>query len=75
MARACYDVPVPSSRPKVLSLIFSLAAITYMDRLLISAAAPAISSEFGLSPVRMGYIFGAFALGYALFEIDRKSVV
>jgi MFS transporter, ACS family, glucarate transporter len=60
---------VPSSRPKVLSLIFSLAAITYMDRLLISAAAPAISTEFGLSPLRMGYIFGAFALGYAIFEI------
>ena len=64
-----YDVEVPSSRPKVLGLIFSLAAITYMDRLLISAAAPAISAEFGFGPRRMGYIFGAFALGYALFEI------
>src|ERR1022692_3353963 len=40
-----------------------------MDRLLISAAAPAISAEFGFGPLRMGYIFGAFALGYALFEI------
>jgi len=60
---------VPSSRPKILGLIFSLAAITYMDRLLISAAAPAISREFGLSTSRMGYIFSAFALGYALFEI------
>ena len=58
-----------SSRPKVLGLIFSLAALTYMDRLLISAAAPAISAEFGFSPSRMGYIFSAFALGYALFEI------
>jgi len=58
-----------SSRPKILGLIFSLAAITYMDRLLISAAAPAISREFGLSTSRMGYIFSAFALGYALFEI------
>jgi ACS family glucarate transporter-like MFS transporter len=60
---------VSSSRPKILGLIFSLAAITYMDRLLISAAAPAISREFGLSTSRMGYIFSAFALGYALFEI------
>jgi ACS family glucarate transporter-like MFS transporter len=58
-----------SSRPKVLGLVFSLAALTYMDRLLISAAAPAISAEFGLSPSRMAYIFSAFALGYAIFEI------
>lgn len=60
---------MPASRSRVLGLIFSLAAITYMDRLLISAAAPAISLEFGLSTSRMGQIFSAFALGYALFEI------
>jgi ACS family glucarate transporter-like MFS transporter len=64
-----YDVEVPCSRPKVLTLIASLGALTYMDRLLISAAAPAISAEFGFTPTHMGYIFGAFALGYALFEI------
>jgi MFS transporter, ACS family, glucarate transporter len=60
---------VPSSQRRVLGLIFSLAAITYMDRLLISAAAPTIAAEFGLTPSRMGYVFSAFALGYALFEI------
>ncbi len=60
---------MPCSRPTVLALIASLGALTYMDRLLISAAAPAISAEFGFTPTQMGYIFGAFALGYALFEI------
>lgn len=57
------------ARFKVLWLIFSLAAITYLDRLCISAAAPAIVREFGFSPSQMGYIFSAFALAYALFEI------
>src|SRR5713101_7152717 len=57
------------ARFKVLLLIFLVAAITYADRLLISAAAPAISRDFLLSPSRMGLIFSAFALAYALFEV------
>ncbi len=57
------------ARFKVLWLIFTLAAITYLDRLCISAAAPAIVKEFGFSAPQMGYIFSAFALAYALFEI------
>jgi predicted MFS family arabinose efflux permease len=57
------------ARFKVLLLIFLVAAITYADRLLISAAAPAITRDFGLTPSRMGMIFSAFALAYALFEI------
>jgi MFS family permease len=57
------------ARFKVLGLIFSLAAITYADRLLISAAARPISQEFGLTPSRMGMVFSAFALAYALFEV------
>lgn len=62
------EQPSPA-RFKVLLLIFSVAAITYADRLLISAAAPAISREFGLTPSRMGLVFSAFALAYALFEV------
>lgn len=57
------------ARYKVLSLLFALAMLTYLDRLCISAAAPAITREFGFTPVQMGYIFSAFTLTYALFEI------
>jgi MFS transporter, ACS family, glucarate transporter len=57
------------ARYKVLGLLFSLAALTYLDRLCISAAAPAITKEFGFSRVQMGYIFSAFTFTYALFEI------
>ena len=57
------------ARFKVLLLIFLVAAITYADRLLISAAATAISRDFSLTPSRMGMIFSAFALAYALFEV------
>ncbi|HKV42421.1 MAG TPA: MFS transporter [Blastocatellia bacterium] len=58
-----------SARFKVLWLIFALTNITYLDRLCIAAAAPAITADFHLSPSQMGYVFSAFTLAYALFEI------
>lgn len=61
--------PPSFTRLKVLLLIFIVAAITYADRLLISAAATDISRDFALTPSRMGMIFSAFALAYALFEV------
>ena len=58
-----------SGRFKVLGLLFLLTNITYLDRLCISAAAPAITNAFDFSPSQMGYIFSAFTLAYAAFEI------
>lgn len=57
------------ARFKVLWLLFALTIITYLDRLCIAAAAPAISETFHFSPSQMGYIFSAFTLAYAAFEI------
>ena len=46
-----------------------LAAIAYLDRICISTAAPAISADLGLSDSEMGFVFSAFTLAYALFEV------
>jgi sugar phosphate permease len=43
--------------------------ITYVDRVNISTAAPAIKGEFGLSNTELGLIFSAFAYPYALFQV------
>jgi sugar phosphate permease len=43
--------------------------ITYIDRVVISAAVPSIQEEFGFSIVTMGWILGAYQLSYALFQI------
>lgn len=43
--------------------------ITYMDRVVISSAVPAIQREFGFSMVTMGWILASFRWGYALFQI------
>ena len=56
-------------RYRVVSFAVSLAALTYLDRVCISILAPDISEEFQLSKQEMSYVFSAFTLSYALFEI------
>jgi len=53
----------------VIVFAVTLAVVTYIDRVCISQAAPAISKDLALTPVEMGYAFSAFAWAYALFEI------
>jgi sugar phosphate permease len=43
--------------------------ITYMDRVVISAAVPSIQKEFGFSIITMGWILSAFQWSYAIFQI------
>ena len=46
-----------------------LAVLTYVDRVCISEAKPYLSARFHLDHEQMGYVFAAFSLGYALFEV------
>ena len=51
-------------------LLFFHTVNTYMDRVCISAAKGAMQGEIsGLTDQMMGYVFGIFAVGYALFQI------
>src|SRR5580692_9549098 len=61
----------PPTRVRYLVIVFAvaLAVITYIDRVLMSQAAPVITKELGLTTEQKGYIFSAFALAYSLFEI------
>jgi len=56
-------------RYKVVGMAVLLAMVTYLDRVCISKIAPNIMAEMSLSKVQMGYVFSAFALSYAMFEI------
>lgn len=62
-------VRIRGARRTVLSFAFSLAVITYLDRVCISAAAPFIMRELGLSLFQMSLVFGAFTLAYSIFEV------
>jgi MFS transporter, ACS family, glucarate transporter len=49
--------------------LFLLSAIGFMDRTNISIAGPAIQRELRLDDVHLGWIFSAFLLGYAAFQV------
>src|SRR5262245_53621395 len=57
------------ARRSVPGLVFALAVITYLDRLCISAAMPSMAGEFNLTPDQKGWVFSAFTIAYAAFEI------
>ena len=45
-------------------LIFSLTMVAYMDRIVLSVAAPRLVKEFSLSPVQLGYLLSSFGWSY-----------
>jgi MFS family permease len=53
----------------MLAFALGAMAVAYLDRVCISTAAPAIKADLGLSDAQMGYVFSAFTLAYALFEV------
>src|SRR5262245_54721189 len=57
------------ARYAVLGFTLVLTAIAYLDRVCIATAAPAMKVELHLSDAQMGYVFSAFTLAYALFEV------
>ena len=49
--------------------MFLMGAISYLDRVNISIAGQAVQADFGMSDVQLGYVFSAFVIGYALFQV------
>jgi MFS transporter, ACS family, glucarate transporter len=56
-------------RWQVVGLLAIVAALTYVDRLNLAIAGPHILEEFRFDNQKMGFILGAFSLGYAVFHI------
>jgi len=48
--------------------LFVLSAVAYLDRVNLSVAGAKLTEEFGISNVRLGFVFSAFLFGYALFQ-------
>src|SRR5438128_1619493 len=65
-----HSVAAPTqARRGVIFFAATLAIITYVDRVCISQAAPAMQTELGFNAAQMGLAFSAFGWAYALFEI------
>jgi MFS transporter, ACS family, glucarate transporter len=63
-----YEVP---THARYVTIVFAmtLAIVMYIDRVCISQAAPAITTDLGLSKIEMGWVLSIFVWAYALFEI------
>lgn len=53
----------------VLGWVCSLSMITYIDRVCIKQVRGDIQKDLGLTPDEFGWVFAAFALTYAMFEV------
>lgn len=69
VAPATMSEPPTRARGWVVIFAVTLAMVQYIDRVAISQAAPLIAADLQLSPSQMGWVFSAFTLAYALFEI------
>src|ERR1700745_4233873 len=60
-----------ASRARFVVLAFGvmLAGVTYLDRVCISVTAKQIMRDLSLDEVQMSFVFSAFTLAYAMFEI------
>ena len=58
-----------NARYGAVAFTLAMIAIAYLDRVCISTAAPAIQGELALSDRQMGFVFSAFTLSYAIFEV------
>lgn len=65
------DSALRPSRTRYGVIVFAvlLGIIHYIDRVCISKARPYIQQDLGFDDTQMGYVFSAFTLAYALFEI------
>ena len=56
-------------------LIFFVSAVVYIDRSNISIAGTYLATDYGIDKVQLGWVFSAFLLGYAAFQIPAGWVV
>jgi ACS family glucarate transporter-like MFS transporter len=63
------DVQPTRIRYRATAFLLALAAVTYLDRICISILTPDIARDLSLTKLQMSFVFSAFAIAYAAFEI------
>ena len=58
----------------LITWLFVISGIGYLDRVNISIAGQSIEKEFHLTNIQLGWIFSAFVLGYALFQAPGGAI-
>jgi MFS family permease len=60
-------------RHGVLTFLVTLSILTFLDRLAIAVAGPRIQDELHIPPEIWGWVLGAFALAYGIFEMPSGA--
>jgi MFS family permease len=61
--------PATRTRYRVVGFTVLLAMVTYLDRACIATLAPQIMRDLSLTKEQMSWVYSAFAMAYAAFEI------
>ncbi len=56
-------------RYRVLAFCVALGGVTYLNRVCIAQSKEHVARDLGLTDIQMGFVFSAFTIAYALFEI------
>ena len=62
-------------RVLIFVLMFFLATINYVDRVVLSVSATPIAKEFGVTPVQLGYLFSSFLWLYVICLVPMGMIV
>ena len=62
-------------RVLIFVLMFFLATINYVDRVVLSVSATPIAKEFGITPVQLGYLFSSFLWLYVICLVPMGMIV
>ena len=57
------------TRINLIFLLFAISAIAFLDRTNISVAGLEMQKAYGLSKQQLGFVFSAFLVGYAAFQV------
>ena len=68
------SVRIPTKRYGFFAGSFFITLLLYIDRVCISSAKDSISGDLNFSDTQMGWVLGAFALGYALFQVPGGAL-
>ena len=60
-------------RYRVLAFTVALAGITYLDRVCIAQTAQDVMRDLSLSTRQMSFVFSAFTIAYAIFEVPTGA--
>lgn len=66
---------MPRRRIWIYVLMFALATINYVDRVVLSVSATSITREFGITPVELGYLFSSFLWLYVVCLVPMGMLV